>query len=95
MEVFWLPIALENLKEIERYILQNDPGSVKKVAQKIKNTVLLIKEHSFIGKPSLVDGFREIKVANLPFVIPYKVVENKIIIVRIFHTRQKPINWNK
>ena len=94
MKVVWLPKALQNLKDIKEYIDKESPKSAKMVAQKIKKTVNLIQEHPHIGKPSLVNGFREKQVKNLPFVIPYKVVDNTIIIVRVFHNKQKPIDWN-
>jgi addiction module RelE/StbE family toxin len=93
MQIFWLPKALENLKEIKEYIEAESPKSAKMVAERIKKTVSLLQENPHLGKPSLVDCFREIQVSKLPFVIPYKVIDDKIIIVRVFHTKQKPIIW--
>jgi toxin ParE1/3/4 len=93
MQIVWLPKALENLKEIKEYIDKESPKSAKMVAERIKKTVSLLQENPHLGKPSLVDGFREIQVSKLPFVIPYKVIDDKIIIVRVFHTKQKPIIW--
>lgn len=93
MQIVWLPKALDSLKEIHEYIKQESPKSAKMVAERIKKTVSLLQENPHLGKPSLVDGFREIQVSKLPFVIPYKVIDDKIIIVRVFHTKQKPIIW--
>jgi plasmid stabilization system protein ParE len=109
MQIVWLPKALDNLKEIKEYIDTESPKSAKMVAERIKKTVSLLQENPHLGKPSLVDGFREyevsratlenkkiaseIQVSKLPFVIPYKVIDDKIIIVRVFHTKQKPIIW--
>ena len=93
MQIVWLPKALENLKEIKAYIDVESPKSARMVAERIKKTVSLLQENPRIGKPSLVDGFREIQVSKLPFVIPYKVIDDRIIIVRVFHTKQKPIIW--
>lgn len=93
MEVVWLPTALKNLQEIKNYIEAESPQSAKIVADQIKKTVSLLQENPHIGKPSLVDGFREMQVSKLPFVIPYKVINNTIIIARVFHTKQKPMIW--
>lgn len=93
MQIIWLPKAVENLKEIRGFIAQDSPQSAKKVAKSIKETVSLLKDNPNLGKPSLVDGFREKQVAGLPFVIPYKVIDSKMIIVRIFHNKRKPIVW--
>jgi toxin ParE1/3/4 len=91
MGVVWLHEAVENLKQIRIYISKDKPQSAKKVAQKIKKTIFLIKDNPSIGMPSLLSGFREMQVAGLPYVIPYKVSDNKIIIVRIFHNKQNII----
>ena len=93
MEVVWLPTALKNLQEIKNYIEAESPQSAKIVADQTKKTVSFLQENPHIGKPSLVDGFREMQVSKLPFVIPYKVINNTIIIVRVFHTKQKPMIW--
>ena len=93
MRIVWLPRAVENLEEIRSYIAEERPASAEKVAQKIKQTVALLEAHPQLGKPSLLDGFRELQVAGLPFVIPYKVIGDKLVIVRVFHNKQKPIQW--
>ena len=93
MQIVWLPRAVENLEEIRSYIAGERPASAKKVAQKIKQTVAMLEDQPQLGKPSLLDGFRELQVAGLPFVIPYKVMGNKLVIVRVFHNKQKPVEW--
>jgi toxin ParE1/3/4 len=92
MEIVWLPKALENLKEIKQYIANDSSKSAKKVAEKIKNTVATIRNYPHIGSPSLVNGFREMQVVGLPFVVFYKVFENKIVIARVLHNRQDFFN---
>ena len=73
MEVFWLPKALEDLKEIKKYTSTHNPASLKVVAQKIKETISLIKKYPFIGKTSLVEGFEKLAflVCPLQFLIKF------------------------
>ena len=94
MQILWLPKAVENLEEIRAYIAQERLAAAARVAQKIQQTVAMLKDHPQLGKPSLRDGFRQIQVAGLPFVIPYKVIDGKLVIVRVFHNRQEPIEWD-
>ena len=94
MDIIWLPQAVNNLAAIHAFIAKERPASAEKVAQKIKQTVAMLEAHPQLGKTSLVDGFREIQVANLPFVIPYKVVCNKLIVARVFHNRKSPMQWD-
>lgn len=93
MRIVWLPRAVENLEAIRSHIAEERPRSAEKVAQKIKQTVAMLEDHPQLGKPWLVDGFRELQVAGLPFVVPYKVVNGRVIIARVFHNKQKPIEW--
>jgi addiction module RelE/StbE family toxin len=93
MQIVWLPRAVENLEEIRLYIAEERPASAERVAQKIKQAVAMLEDHPQIGKPSLLNGFRELQVAGLPFVIPYKVMGDKLIVVRVFHNKQKPVEW--
>ena len=60
MKVVWLPESLENLKKIKSYISKERPLTAEKVSKKIKNTVLLLEDNPNLGKPSLVEGFRQI-----------------------------------
>ena len=93
MKLVWLPRAIANLDNIRHYIAQENPQAAQKVAGQIQQTVAHLKAHPQLGKPSLVDGFREIQVAKLPFTIPYTVTGDTIIIARVFHNKQKPIYW--
>ena len=93
MKLVWLPRAIDNLDKIRQYIAQENPQAAQKVAQQIQQTVSHLKDHPQLGKPSLVDSLREIQVAKLPFTIPYKVINDTLIIARVFHNKQKPIYW--
>ena len=93
IEVVWLPRAVQNLEEIRAYIAEERPAAAQRVAQKIQQTVAMLQDHPRLGKPSLRDGFRQIQVAGLPFVIPYKISENKLIIARILHNHRRPTDW--
>ena len=93
LRVVWLPRAVGNLAEIRAYIAEEHPAAAQRVAQKIQQTVAMLQDHPRLGKPSLRDGFRQIQVAGLPFVIPYKISDDKLIIARIFHNHRQPTDW--
>ncbi len=88
MQLFWLPKALENLKDIELYIKADKPKSAKKVAQEIKKATRKIAQYPQIGRVSLLDDFREVSLAKYPYRIFYTVRDNQIIISRILHNKQ-------
>ena len=91
MEIVWLPKAVENLQEIHTRIAEEQPASAEKVAQSIKQAVTMLEEHPQLGKPSLLDGFRKLQVADLPLLIAYKVEDGKLIVVRVFQGERKRV----
>lgn len=92
MQVLWLPRAVENLQEIHTQIAEEQPVSVEKVAQSIKQAVAMLEDHPQLGKPSLLDGFRKIQVADFPLLIAYKVEDGKLIVVRVFRDDDESVS---
>ena len=94
MKLVWLPLAIADLTELRRYIADHDPGAAQRVAVKLRRTAGLLKHHPHLGRPSPVVGLREISVAGLPYVIPYRVTHDRVEILRVFHTAQeRPGQW--
>ena len=95
MKTVWLPRAIQDLETIRDYIKQENPQAASKVARAIINTVSLIEEHPYIGQASELDEIFEKEVAGLPYLIPYRVVEDRLEILRVFHeAQQRPKEWN-
>ncbi|MDR2726446.1 MAG: type II toxin-antitoxin system RelE/ParE family toxin, partial [Deltaproteobacteria bacterium] len=44
------------------------------------------------GRPGRVPGTRELVIAGLPYLLPYRVRNDVVEILRFFHTSQKPPN---
>jgi toxin ParE1/3/4 len=48
-----------------------------------------------VGRPADVNEIRQINGPGLPDLIPYRVKDGRIEILRVFHTAQeRPENWN-
>ena len=94
MKLVWLPRAIADLTDIRAYIADHDPGAARPAATRIRTVVGHLKAHPSLGRPSNVEGLREISVPGLPYVIPYRVKNERIELLRVFHTaRQRPENW--
>ncbi|MBV9051840.1 MAG: type II toxin-antitoxin system RelE/ParE family toxin [Hyphomicrobiales bacterium] len=52
-------------------------------------------DHPYLGQPSATTiGIHELRVARLPYVLPYRVVNERIEILRVFHESQdRPSAW--
>lgn len=89
MQVRWLNRALRNLKDEAEYIAQDDPQAAARVVMEILDAVALLSEHPALGRVGRVSGTRELVVPNTPYLVPYRVRNGYIDIVRVFHGRRR------
>jgi len=90
MDIKWLNKALKNLDEEAEYIALDNPIAARNTVYKIKLTVDLLTNNPSLGRPGRIHGTRELIIDKLPYIIPYRVDNNKIEILRVFHTSRKP-----
>ena len=93
MRIRWLRGALENLGVIGEYIAKENPQAARALVLKIEASVRGLQEHPSLGRPSAVSGVRELVITGTPVVIPYRVHEEQIEILRVFHGAQDYRVW--
>ena len=89
MEVVWLDEALQDLKEIERYIAEDDPAAAYRVLTKIEASTSSLQRHPQLGHPGRVPKTRELVVPGLPYIIPYYIRRQEVRILAVMHTSRK------
>lgn len=89
MKIKWLRLALDDLDEIYDYIYKDNPGASKKVIQIIYNTINKLKTHPEIGRPGRVLGTKELYISGIPFIVPYRIKDNYIEVLRVLHTSRE------
>ena len=86
MALLWSPEALQDLKDIRSYIAQDDPRAAKIVGGRIVRLVSEQLPHTpETGRLGRVEGTRELVISGTPFVVPYRVREGAIDILRVYH----------
>lgn len=94
MIIKWLEKAIDDLRALRQYISQDNPQAANRTAKKIVEHVNLLSHQPSIGRPGRVFGTRELIIADTPYIAPYRVKNNNIEILRIFHTaREWPDNF--
>ena len=94
MQVKWLRKALNNLDEIAEFIAQENPVAAKRVVARLYEATHSLPLHPQMGRPGRVSGTRELALPDLPFIIPYRVHQRTVEILRVFHTsRRLPDRW--
>lgn len=96
MRVVWSPQARQDLREIYLYIAEDNPHAARVLQERIKACVNLLTENRYLGRPGRVPGTRELTVPRTPYLLPYRVVKERLEILRVYHgARLWPETFNK
>jgi toxin ParE1/3/4 len=69
---------------------EHDPQSAKRVALHILYCVeRLLSENPKLGSAGRVPGTRELLIPKTPYVVPYRIRNGTIEIIRIYHTSRR------
>ena len=94
MQIIWLKTALNNLDEIAAYIAQDNPVAASQVVSLITAQVNQLSAQPAMGRHGRVLGTRELVITNSHYLVPYRIKNNTVEILRVFHTsRQLPRKW--
>jgi toxin ParE1/3/4 len=89
MRIKWLRRALLDLDAEAAYIAQDSPQSAAAFVRHIVESVRMLPDHPQMGRPGRVPGTRELIVTRFPYILPYRVREQTVEILRVFHTSRK------
>ena len=90
MQIVWLKAALNNLDELAEYIAQENPKAALLVVESIETQVNLLATQPALGRPGRVLGTRELVISNTHYLVPYRIKNNAVEILRVFHTSRRP-----
>ncbi|GLK88749.1 type II toxin-antitoxin system RelE/ParE family toxin [Pseudomonas turukhanskensis] len=94
MRIEWLRKALKNLDSEATYIAEHNPQAASDFVQAVMADVQRLAEFPSMGREGRLPGTREWPMVNHPFLIPYRVRDGRLQVLRVFHTRrQPPENW--
>jgi len=89
MEIVWRRVALNDLEGIRRYIAQENPAAGARIRAMIRTAVEQLVNHPNLGRSGRVDGTREPVVAGTPYIVVYRVLENRLRILSVIHGARK------
>ena len=89
LKVRWLKRALANLEAEAEYISRDSHAAARAVVLAIEQAVRLLANHPAMGRAGRVAGTRELVVTGTPYIIPYRVREDRVEVLRVFHAARK------
>jgi toxin ParE1/3/4 len=92
--VKWLRTALRDLDHQMDHIALDDPETARKVYAEIRKRGAELAHFPEAGRPGRIPETRELVLVNYPFLLPYRVRNDTVEILRVFHTSQRPpVTW--
>ena len=86
MAIVWSTAAIADLAQLRAYIPEDDPAAAQRVALHIVHNVeALLPTNPRIGRPGRVPGTRELVIPKTPFIVPYRVMDGTIEVLRLYH----------
>jgi toxin ParE1/3/4 len=92
LKLRWTRPALADLIEAQNYIARDNPAAAHAVAQRLWDAAKNLCDHPDMGRPGHVTGTREWPVSQTPYLIVYRVKNEAVEILRVWHGRR---NWQK
>jgi toxin ParE1/3/4 len=89
VRVRWLRTALANLDAEADYIAADNPVAAARTVTAIVGAVAHLSRFPSLGRPGRVAGTRELVVTGTPYIIPYRVGQDSLEILRVFHAARK------
>ncbi|WET15493.1 type II toxin-antitoxin system RelE/ParE family toxin [Yersinia intermedia] len=95
MNVIWLRKAAVNLEHEYQWLYEKKPTAAQNFANEVYELTSLLATQPSMGRAGRVMGTRELVLYNFPYLLPYRVKNAEIQILRVFHTYREPpkVRW--
>jgi addiction module RelE/StbE family toxin len=88
MRIRWTPSATADLEHISDYLRDRHPAYRQPTMRKLYETIHSLKDWPYRGRIGREEGTRELLFPPLPYIAVYRVKEQSIEILRIYHAAQ-------
>jgi toxin ParE1/3/4 len=90
MKAEWSRQAIDDVDRLQEHISEDDPAAAERVALRILHNVnVLLANSPEMGRPGRVPGTRELVIPGTPYIVPYRVKDGVIQVVRVYHSARR------
>jgi len=89
MNIVWSRPARQDLRELVAYIAADNPAAARTVLGRIKAAVEGLREHPQRGRPGRVAATRELVIPPTPYLVPYRIKNNRLEVLRVYHSARR------
>jgi addiction module RelE/StbE family toxin len=88
--LWWSPRAQDDLDEACSYIAADNPHAATRIENRIVETVSGLLAHPRKGRARPDGKARELVVPGAPYLVIYRIGDDTIEIMRVWHTSREP-----
>lgn len=85
MRVVWTALALRELEAIGDYIARDNPSAAVRTVTRVFDRVDALADQPESGRIGRIPGTRELVIIGTPFIVPYRMRDEQIEILSVFH----------
>jgi plasmid stabilization system protein ParE len=86
MQVRWLRNAAKNLNDASVYVAGDNPKVAREFFIHTIESVNKLAQYPELGRAGRVPGTRELVIFGYPYIVPYRIKDGNVEILRVFHT---------
>ena len=88
MRVRWTTPAAEDLYNIVQYIQRDNAEAAADVAESLYDGCGNLRKFPHLGRKGRIEGTRELIFSSLPYIVVYRITDQIVEIMRIYHGAQ-------
>lgn len=89
MRLRWTLDAAADFEQIYEYVQINLPHLVTRTILSIYDGIRSLKRSPYLGRPGRAEGTHELVLFPLPYVVIYRIKEQFVEVLHIYHGAQK------
>ncbi len=84
----WTRAAAEDLEHIRSYLTEHSPQLAQSTILELYETICSLKTSPRRGRLGREEGTRELVLSRLPYIVAYRIKEQAVEVLHIFHGAQ-------
>ncbi len=88
-KILWQKQAITNLNDARQYIQAQNPEAAQSIIDRMEKVINQLPSFPMSGRPGRRSDTRELVVTRTPFLVVYRVSEDVVEILSLFHTSKQ------
>jgi toxin ParE1/3/4 len=86
VRIIWARDARSDVKTAADFIAESDRAAAERLARRLIGAASALALHPGIGRPGRIPSTREFFVSGTPYILVYRVADDRLEIARVIHT---------